>query len=140
MSTPAAYAFALILFSVRGRGRGGRAAAKSAGSRSSSEFPAFTGRAALPSSRLSDSRVFSAPFPNIIKQFLHRAFRNPPLFCPFYHIYRNPFSVFFTGISSSSIESILIGFFWCRRMIISCITPIGPCTSIRTSPFGRFST
>ena len=139
MSTPAAYAFVLILFSVRGRRRVGRAAAKSAGS-SSSEFHAFTGRAALPSSRLSDSRVFSAPFPNIIKQFLHRAFRNPPLLCPFYHIYRNPFSVFFTGISSSSIESILIGFFWCRRMIISCITPIGPCTSIRTSPFDRFST
>ena len=139
MSTPAAYAFVLILFSVRGRRRVGRAAAKSAGS-SSSEFPAFTGRAALPSSRLSDSRVFSAPFPDIIKQFLHRTFRNPPLFCPLYHIYRNPFSVFFTGISSSSTESILIGFFWCRRMIISCITPIGPCTSIRTSPFGRFST
>ncbi len=139
MSTPAGYAFVLILFSVRGRRRGGRAAAKSAGS-SSSEFHAFTGRAVLPSSRLSDSRVFSAPFPDTIKQFLHRTFRNPPLFCPLYHIYRNPFSVFFTGISSSSTESILIGFFWCRQMIISCITPIGPCTSIRTSPFDRFST
>ena len=36
MSTPAGYAFALILFFGRGRGRGGRATAKPTGSRRSS--------------------------------------------------------------------------------------------------------
>ena len=36
MSTPAGYAFALILFFGRGRGRGGRATAKPTGSRHSS--------------------------------------------------------------------------------------------------------